>query len=298
MELPCIKVRKELAQSTLDKLRREGKLIQGYQLKREGEYVLIPCIEGNERADFQKVIRKNLEHVGSFEKIGDFYVVKERDNWQDIVKMLREKTSPRAIFLDSGVKGFSRIRDLKLVYGEGEPKAFHRENHIRLYVDLSKAYFSPRLATARMHVLENVLKFKQDKVVDMYTGIGPISILLRKNGINVYSFDINPEAIKIAKYNFQLNKVQGNLAIANSNSIADCLSKADQVIMNNPSQPIETTLKVMENFRGKVVHLFIMLKKDKESEDIFKGMQILEKYEIHGYSPSVSLYYLLIRISE
>lgn len=298
MELPCIKVRKEIAESTINKLKSDGRLIQGYQLRKEGEFVLIPCRDGNEKADFKEVRKNYLEHKGSFEKIGDFYVIKERNSWEEIAKMLIERGKPRAIFLDSGVKGNSRIRDLKLIYGEGEPKAFHRENHIKLYVDLSKAYFSPRLATARIRVLNNVLKFKHDVVIDMYTGIAPISILLKKNGINVYSFDINPEAVKIAKLNFQLNKVQGNLAIANSNSLAKCLAKADQIIMNNPTQRIETSLEVMEHFKGKVIHLFLMLKKDQKIEEIFKGTEILEKYEIHGYSPSVSLYYLLMTMLE
>jgi len=41
-----------------------------------------------------------------------------------------------------------------------------------------------------------------------------------------------------------------------------------------------------------------MLKKDQKIEEIFKGTEILEKYEIHGYSPSVSLYYLLMTMLE
>ncbi len=296
MRLPCVQVHKSKAQETIEKMKKNRTIIHGYRVKREGDYVLIPSVQGDTFGDFQEVKQTNLQHVGSFEKIGDFVVIKERDNWKDIYDSIIERRPPRAIYLDQGVKGSERIRDLKLIYGEGEPSSFHRENGIRLWVDLSKAYFSPRLATIREFTAENVMNFPHNRVIDMYAGIGPITILLLKKGIRTYSFDINPEAAKLLKYNLKLNRVEGNIVIADSNKLAECFALADQIIMNNPSQDIHLTENIINGFKGKIVHLFILLEKNDLSKFLEKNGKTEIVREVHGYSPSKSLYYILLRM--
>ncbi len=282
------------AESYIKHLKETGELLGNYKIKREGDYILVPCTTGDERGDFERNEKIRLNHVGSFERIADFYVIKEREGWENVFDEIINKQKPRAIFLDRGVTGTERKRNVVRVYGTGPPQGIHKENGIRLMVNIEKAYYSPRLGGIRWHILSNVMKYKHDKVIDMYAGIGPISIILLKNDIKTFSFDINADAISLLKENFKMNHVNGNIALADSNSLASCFKDANQVIMNNPTQPKRISSEIINNFkRDTIIHFFIVKKKDEELD--FANIKILENKEVHGYSPSLSLYYYLIQ---
>ena len=173
----------------------------------------------------------------------------------------------------------------------------HRENGLRYSVDLGKAYFSPRLAGIREHIVRSITESgKSSLVVDMYAGVGPITIPLLKSGINAIALDINRTAIELLKKNMDLNKVRGNIAVTDSNSISGCFREADRVIMNNPSQSIYVSRKVIASLsRDTIIH-FLHIEGDEE-QVTFADTRVLEKRVVHGYSPSSSLlYYRLEKI--
>jgi len=292
--IPFKRVPSKDAEKYIQMLKDNGELIRGYRIKREGDYVLIPCTSGDELGDFESTVIRRMEQVGSYERIADFYVVKEREGWERIADEIIRKQNPRAIFLDRGVVGNERKRNVTRIYGTGPPEGIHRENGIRLLVNIEKAYFSPRLGGIRERLLSNVLEYKHEKVVDMYSGIGPISIILLKRGVKTFSFDINPFAVELLKHNFELNRVKGNYAVTDSNAISSCFTKADQIIMNNPTQPPDISFNIIGAFSSNtLIHYFLIDKK--ESSLNFNKVEIIERREVHGYSPSSSLFYYLLR---
>jgi len=282
------------AEKYIQKLKDKGELIRDYRIKRDGDYVLIPCTTGDEVGNFESTIKRRMEQIGSYERIADFYVVKEREGWERIADEIIRKQNPRAIFLDRGVVGSERKRNVARIYGTGPPEGIHRENGIRLLVNIEKAYFSPRLGGIRERLLSNVLEYKHDKVIDMYAGIGPISIILLKNGVRTISFDINPLAIELLRHNYELNKVKGNYAVTDSNAISSCFKGADQIIMNNPTQSIDISFNIIGGFSSNtLIHYFLIDKK--ESSLNLNKAEIIERREVHGYSPSSSLFYYLLK---
>lgn len=292
--IPFKRVPSKDAEKHIRMLKDNGELIRGYRIKREGDYVLIPCTSGDELGDFEGTVIRRMEQVGSYERIADFYVIKEREGWERIADEIISKQNPRAIFLDRGVVGNERKRNVTRIYGTGPPEGIHRENGIRLLVNIEKAYFSPRLGGIRERLLFNVLEYKHEKVIDMYSGIGPISIILLKRGVKTFSFDINPFAIELLKHNFELNRVKGNYAVTDSNAISSCFTEADQIIMNNPTQSPDISFNIIGAFSSNTLIHYFLIDKKKSSLN-FNKVDIIERIEVHGYSPSSSLFYYLLR---
>lgn len=295
MRVPYVKVRQTEAKKEIDRLKGIDELLGDCRIKREGSWVLIPVKHAKDIGDFEENVKKRMEHIGSFERISDFFVIKERDGWGDILNEIIEKQTPRAIFLDKGVEGPFRIRKLERVYGSGTPSGTHKENGLRYLVDLEKAYFSPRLAGLRRNIADTCLRYARNGLtVDMYAGVGPISIPLLKRNARVLSIDINPDAVKLMSQNMKLNKVKGDALIADSNRIYDCLSGVDQMIMNNPTQSLQLSKRIIASLdEGAVVHTTYI---SNRKEGIrFEGVEVLESKVVHGYSPSSSLFYFMLR---
>ena len=295
MRVPYIKVPQIDAKKEIDRLKRMGELLPGYKVKREGTWILVPVKHSEDETEFEVNVTRRMTHVGSFERISDFFVIKQREGWERILEEIKEKQSPRAIFLDDGVEGSFRIRKLRRIYGTGEPAGIHKENGFRYLVNLERAYFSPRLAGLRRDIIKSCFQtVKTGLVVDMYAGVGPLSIPLLKSGVKVLSIDMNQDATKLLRQNMKLNKVCGEVLVADSNRILDCFEGVDQVLMNNPSQPLSVFQNVVSSLgRGTIIHLtHISNRKDKIE---FKGVEVVQSRIVHGYSPSSSLFYFRMR---
>ncbi|MGC8562249.1 MAG: methyltransferase [Thermoplasmata archaeon] len=295
MRVPYVKIHRSEANEAIATLRKGGELLARFKIRREGDWVLIPVRSSTLEDEFEENAKKKMEHVGSFEKISDFFVIKEREGWENVLDEIKEKQDPRAIFLDKGVEGQLRIRKLELIYGTGKPNGIVKENGLRYMVDLERAYFSPRLAGLRREITENCLKSSvSGLVVDMYAGVGPISIPLLKAGKKVLSVDVNPSAIELLSYNMKLNRTKGEILIADSNGIFECFKGVGQVIMNNPTQSLSVTNKVIQSMEsGTIVHATYISGRVDVIE--FDGTEILERKIVHGYSPSSSLFYFRMR---
>ncbi|MEM0133963.1 MAG: methyltransferase [Thermoplasmatales archaeon] len=295
MRVPYIKIHQSKAKEEIDKLKRADELLGQFKIRRDGTWVLIPVKSSSMEGEFEEIIRKRMEHVGSFEKIADFFVIRERSGWEGILQEIRDKQNPRAVFLDRGVEGQLRIRSLELIFGSGKPSGIHKENGLRYMVDLEKAYFSPRLGGLRGEITKRCIESTSSKIiVDMYAGVGPISVPLLKAGKRVISIDMNPFAVKLLSENMKLNKVHGEVLIADSNKIYGCFGGIDQIVMNNPTQPLSVTKSIIDNLEsGTIIHTTYISGNIDKLE--FDGAEVLERKIVHGYSPSSSLFYLRMK---
>ncbi|MFX1446532.1 MAG: class I SAM-dependent methyltransferase family protein, partial [Promethearchaeota archaeon] len=148
----------------------------------------------------------------------------------------------------SEVKGNYRLKELHLIFGEDNPETIHKENHSIFKLDVKNTYFTPRLVFERKRL--SSLKFtSKELIVDMFAGVGPISIqIARNNDVKLHSFDINPVAYKYLIENIGLNKLKGEIFAHNidvaeltksSNELSNLLKNSvDRIIMNLPEQSI------------------------------------------------------------
>ncbi|NJD99500.1 class I SAM-dependent methyltransferase family protein [Thermococcus sp. LS1] len=276
----AVKVPKREAEKTRRKLIELGVLARGYSVKREGEFILFPVtgpVKGFElvEAEFEKTKRRPHSYrevvevpeklrpllPSSFDIIGDVAIIELPEELmpygEDIGEaILKVHRHIKAVFAKgSKVEGEYRVRELIRLAGERRTETLHRENGIRLRLDVAKVYFSPRLATERMRIFE---KTQPGEIVfDMFAGVGPYSILLAKKAKLIFACDINPWAVRYLEENRQLNKTPNVIPIlADVRKIAGKI-EADRVIMNLPKFADRFLREAMLSVKdGGIVHYY------------------------------------------
>lgn len=197
------------------------------------------------------------------------------------------------------VIGEFRVREFEVIAGEPRTETIHREYGCRYQVDLSRAYFTPRLSTERSRVLSWVKK--GDIVVDMFSGVGPYSILIAKNKkpSKVLAIDKNPEAVRYLRENIILNSVKNIEAIEGDarEEAKRFAGTADHVIMNLPHKAFEfLDSAVLLTKPGGIIHYYGITPEDDlfessieliraAAEKAGRKIEILGKRVVRSYAP-------------
>ena len=141
------------------------------------------------------------------------------------------------------VDGVYRVRKLETIAGAEGTQTIHREFGCIFHVDLSKAYFSPRLSHEHFRVASQIVE--PETIIDMFAGVGPFSIMIAKRNKNakVYAIDINPDAVDYLRRNIVENRVVENVEpiLGDARQIIEekLAGIADRAIMNLPEKAIE-----------------------------------------------------------
>ncbi len=204
----------------------------------------------------------------SYDIVGDIIIIErllpEAEPYcEEIAKgLLRVHKKAKTVLLKTGkVDGPYRIPVLHLLAGEDRRESVHSEYGIKLRVDLSKAYFSPRLGFERNRVASLVRD--GETVVDMFAGVGPFSIMIAKRRRSrVFAIDINPEAIRMMRHNLSINRLIGEVTpiCGDASLISSILqNSADRVIMNLPAQSLDFLSAARQFLKrsGGTVHLYL-----------------------------------------
>lgn len=148
-----------------------------------------------------------------FDVIGDIAVIKIPDSLLARKKVIGEAIfqnvkQVKVVLMQKGsVSGEYRTRDLELIAGENRTETIYREHGCTFFVNVARAYFSPRLSTERMRIAKLVKE--GERVLNMFAGVGIYSAIIAKvqPKSEVVSIEINPEAHKYAIENAKINKV-------------------------------------------------------------------------------------------
>ncbi len=195
----------------------------------------------------------------SFDTIGNIVILEIPEELEKYKKTIGEATlnftKRTSVYMKkSPIEGVTRTRQLELIAGENNPVTIHKEHGTRLKLDVTNVYFSPRLATERKRVSDNVKE--DEKILDMFCGIGPFPIVIAHNKkCQITAVDINNYAIKYLKENIKLNKLKGSInpicgdiIEVSKNDLTN--QKFDRIIMNLPGlayQFLDLAIKHVEN---------------------------------------------------
>lgn len=254
---PAVRVPRAEAEATRRRLLELDALRIDLNVAKEGDDVLFPVLDSCELprlptvqwefesrdvrpSGYQDLLPARLRPLAprAFDQIGDIVVVKVPPELQEersaIGDALLRFHKARAVFHDRGVKDPFRVRDLERIAGAGEALTAVHENGVKLWVDLSKAYYSPRLASERARVADLVRI--GERVVDLFGGVAPFGIQAALKGAHVDSIDINPEAVALARRNVAESKVEDRVRLheGDARQVADALAPADRILMNLP----------------------------------------------------------------
>ncbi|ADT83596.1 tRNA (guanine(37)-N1)-methyltransferase Trm5b [Thermococcus barophilus] len=315
-----IRVHKHEGEKVRRKLIELDVLDKNYKVKREGDFLIFPIkerVEGFEivETEFEPIEKRPHSYrevvdvpdylrsllPSSFDIIGDIAVIELSEELMEYGKQIGEAILKvhkhiKAVFAKgSAVSGEFRIRQLIHLAGEKRTETLHRENGIKLKLDVAKVYFSPRLATERMRIFK---KAKEGEIVfDMFAGVGPYSILLAKKVRLVFACDINPWAVKYLEENKRLNKTPNVIPILGDVRKVAGQIKADRVIMNLPKFAHEFLREAMLSVKsGGIIHYYGFSHEDdlfgKHEEkiktvarELGKKVKFLERRKVRPYAP-------------
>ena len=323
----CIRVPKSEGNPVRIRLKEEGKLNIDARIRAEGDHLLIPIlsdsfedyevldeeleIQEHQETDYRNLLPEGIRDIlpNSFDNIGDVLVVKLVDELLPMKHeigeaLLKVSSSTRAVFLDHGVKGELRIRDLELIAGTGGSETRHRESGVTIMTDPAKVYYNPRLATERERVASMVKD--GEVIIDMFAGVGPFPLTICRYARPkvVYAIDLNHYAVEYLRTNIRLNRFDNIVAMEGDarESIKD-LPMVDRVIMNLPQIAQEFLPDALAKTKvGGIVHMHKIMGREESDKVVAlimdemnsKGLncRLSGKRELKTYSPSASVYVL------
>jgi len=300
-EAPCLKVEKTLGEKAITALKAIGIFNADYKISRRENYLFVPLKRKPTKTeleqlraklpDFVVVLHELLERtefqpkltdllgeklsphlLASLPKaidfIGDIAVVEippELENYKaaigDAVLKAHKRVST-ILAKSSPIEGEFRVGKFEPIAGVAKTSTVHREYGCIFYVDLAKAYFSPRLSYEHNRIASLVKE--GETVLDMFTGVGPFAIHIAKRlqKVHVYAVDKNPGAIRLLRKNMIANRVEAKITPILGDArqiVAEKLrNSSDRVIMNLPERAMEyvdVACKAVKSQSG-IVHYY------------------------------------------
>lgn len=284
----------------------------GYEVaEREFEELEMPPRSYRELLDLPGELMEELPK--SFDIIGDVAIIKLPGPLVPFKVEVGEalmgaNRSLRSVALDSGVEGEYRVRSLEVIVGDEDLETTHREYGLEFRLDPRLVYFSPRLATEHWRVAQRIEP--GSKVLDMFAGVGPFALAIGRyrDPSRVYAVDINPEAIRYLNQNIRVNKVDGiEPILGDIRAVSESISGVDAMVMNLPHRASEYLDVALRSLADEGALFFYLiadpLRIDATMESIIDGAplsdvdtEIVERREVHGYSPGSSLCVCDLRI--
>lgn len=241
-----------------------------------------------------KLTKKQLELVPtSFDIVGDLAIFsdfpvslekKEKTigesllNLHNNLKVVLKKTKKYS--------GKFRTPKLKIIAGEKRKETELRENNVRLKLNPEKTYFSIRLATERKRITEQIKD--NESILVMFSGIGPYPLVIAKNKKpkEIYSIEINPEAVKYQKENILLNKITNiRLYKGDVKTIVPKLKrKFDRILMPLPrgaENYLQTALIAAK--KNSIIHFYDFLNERDFNKAKEKINNVCKKYKILNF---------------
>ena len=251
MSVPCVRVPREDGERARRRLAESDAIDDDHEIVVEDGWLYLPVADrGVVPAEFEVVERTAperttqqtpadlLDEEPSYERLGDVVVLDEDDSERAaaVARAVVESDLPVETVLNraSKVKGELRVRDWEVLVGEST-ETVHREYGHEFALDLAAVYFSPRLATERHRVVEQVAD--GERAFDMFAGVGPFAIPMATRGAEVVAVDLNPVAVEYLRANAERNGVADRVTAIEGDvrEVADeYTDRADRLVMNLP----------------------------------------------------------------
>jgi len=236
-----------------------------------------------------------------FEAVGDVALLEPEEGDEAGEALVEaDNGTVTALRINSAVEGPERTRRMEYVAGERKTTTVHREYGREFVVDLTEVYFSPRLAEERDRVASGVSA--DEKVFDMFAGVGPFAVAAAEAGAEVVASDINERAVELLRRNATRNNVDDRVTAYNEDArdVAETVGSeggADRVYMNLPHSADGFLGAACEAARhGAVIHYYDI----RHEDDLFDGavdeireaatgagygVEIVDRVVVRSYAP-------------
>ncbi len=215
----------------------------------------------------------------SFDVVGDIAVLKIPEplapHRAEIGRaILAWNRALRVVAQDHGVSGPFRVRDLEIIAGEPRTTTVCTEFGLRYHVDVARAYFSPRLGSERLRIVNQVRA--GEVVADPFAGVGPYAILIakRRQPARVVAADANPVAVDLLRRNVSANRAERvEVREGDARAVLREAAPLDRIILDLPHAAMDFLPDALAALgpRG-VVHVYGILE-DADREDRIRAIR-------------------------
>jgi tRNA (guanine37-N1)-methyltransferase len=274
----CIPLICEPDKSQLELLKNQVPLFQlatfVFQEKKQQEKTLAEVLTNELTPHLLASLPRALDVVGD---IAIIEIPPELEAHKNVVgaAILKTHRSVRVVLAKAGaVSGTYRLRGYDFIAGEHRTDTLYKEYDCSYYVDVAKAYFSPRLSHEHQRVA--TLVQNGETVLDLFAGVGPFAVLIAKinKTAKVYAIDINADAVDLLKKNARLNRVENRVypIVGNAREVVseELSGLADRVIMNLPETAyefIDVACQAVKSSGG-VLHFYGFVRLPETIEDM------------------------------
>ncbi len=119
----------------------------------------------------QPILKEKIKYLkSSFDILGRIAIIEETEELKEYNKKIAEAIMKiykevKSVYVKAGIhEGEYRIQPYSLVLGEEDSTTIYTENKIKLYLDIKKTYFTPRLANERLRIAEQIKKEVEEKL--------------------------------------------------------------------------------------------------------------------------------------
>mgnify|MGYP003977323977 CR=1 FL=1 len=153
--------------------------------------------------------------MASYDIIGNIAIIKSENKTskqksEQAKQLLKQINIKTVIEKASNVRGRLRKIKTKHIAGKKNLITIYKENNCQFKLNVESCYFSPRLSNDRKQIAKQIKR--SDKVLTMFSGIGPYPIVLYKlaKPKHITSIEISRECNIYQKENLKLNKIPKN----------------------------------------------------------------------------------------
>ncbi len=246
MNIKGIKINKNKAQITLQKLKGNNLVNRNYKIERKDDYIIVPILDENnallqkyEIINLEKNIKQNkkpkklkdilknkklpqdiINKVSSaYDMIGDILVI-GLDNldskYYSIIGdglMLLHPHIKTVLSKTGGHYGVFRTQNMQYISGDNKTETIIKENNCKIKIDVEKVFCSTRLSFERTRITDLV---QDTEIVGVFfAGAGPFALAIakNKNPKEIIGIELNPIAIDYFKENLKLNKLEHKIKV-------------------------------------------------------------------------------------
>jgi tRNA (guanine37-N1)-methyltransferase len=251
MAVPCVRVPRERGEETRQRLAEADAIADGYEIEVVDGDIYIPIEESLDPTgvdgdivyrdapvrEGQTLPKDLLDFDPSYGRLGKIAIIDEDDDERakEIADALMDSDLPIETVVNraSPIEGELRVRNWDVLAGE-TTETVHREYGCAFELDIEDVFFSPRLATERHRVTEQVES--GERFFDMFAGVGPFVIPAAKRGAETVGVDLNEAAVEYLRRNAERNGVEDRVtAIAGDvRTVEGYDDWADRIVMNLP----------------------------------------------------------------
>jgi tRNA wybutosine-synthesizing protein 2 len=254
-------VRREEAEEVRKPLARARVVRKDIVIEEEGDYVLLPIVDGYEPPAGMEVVEREPRALDvrrhpqewialklslpkekeallpqGWEMVGDVLTLRlppelESDR-EKIAAAYAEVLGARSVLLERGIiQGAWRRPNVELVHGTGT-ETVHAEGDILYKLDPAKVMFSSGNFEEKQRM--KLLPCEGETVVDMFAGIGYFTMPMAKHARPrlIWACELNPDSFSYLRENIALNGVQENvIAVLGDDRDLPGTRFADRVLM-------------------------------------------------------------------